>query len=323
MKNISTTKSDIRFSIIVIHRNGEQRLLDFLKHCCEITNPLEDEIIIVDNHSTDNSLKLAKENYHNICIIKNNYNTGYAYACNQGIQHSKGNYILICNNDIILPKKILEQFIIDFNENPQAGLIGGQLLSFDGFPTRSAANVPSFYSELGFKSKRKLDLPTDKPSIVGSVVGACMAIRRIAITEAGLMDEDFFFYYEETEWCMRFAKYGWTVMFDPRIKIPHIGGASTKSISLNAHIEFMRSRLIFWKKSFTPTKIYLLFITNTTKLILSLGFYIPAVILTLGQQPKTLAKLKEKSIILIWLLLGRCQSWGLADKSKIKTTHSS
>ena len=95
-----------RFTIAVIHRNGFERLKSVLDSIlADMTN--NDEVIIVDNNSTDNSIEMIEQShlYKNILIIKNLCNTGYAYACNQAMRKGKGDYFLICNNDIVLPKR--------------------------------------------------------------------------------------------------------------------------------------------------------------------------------------------------------------------------
>lgn len=314
-------KPSKRFSIIVVHRNGNQRLLDFLNSVKLTINIDQDEVIVIDNHSSDDSIENAQSEYPFIKIINNACNTGYAHACNQGIQKSCGEYILICNNDLELSLGILDQFIANFNQNPNAGLIGGQLLASDGSLSRTAGNATTFYSELGFKSKRKPNFDANQPHKVGSVVGACMAIRRETILDAGSLDDDFFFYYEETEWCLRIRRHGWDILFDPRIRIKHTGGASTQSYFKAARIEFFRSRLIYWKKTFPVFNVLILYLFHIPKLAFDSLIYLILTTLTLGKNQKIKYKLTDKSLMLSWVLLGFPKSWGLPDKPSIKKLH--
>ena len=311
-------KPSKRFSIIVVHRNGNQRLLNFLNSVKSAINIDQDEVIVVDNHSSDDSIENAQSKYPFIQVINNSCNTGYAHACNQGIQKSCGEYILICNNDLELSPDILDQFIADFNQNPNAGLIGGQLLASDGSLSRSAGNATTFYTELGFKSKRKPTFVANQPNNVGAVVGACMAIRRKTILDAGSLDDDFFFYYEETEWCLRIRRHGWDVLFDPRIRIIHTGGASTESYFKAARIEFFRSRLLYWKKTLPAFKILILYLFHIPKLVFDSFIYLLLTTLTLGKNKKLKYKLTDKSLMLSWVLLGFPKSWGLPDKPSNK-----
>jgi hypothetical protein len=311
-------KPSKRFSIIVVHRNGAQRLLDFLKSVKLAINIDQDEVIVVDNHSSDDSIENVQSKYPFIQVINNNCNAGYAHACNQGIQKSFGEYILICNNDLELSPNILDQFIADFNQNPNAGLIGGQLLASDDSLSRSAGNATTFYTELGFKSKRKPIFDANQTNKVGAVVGACMAIRRETILDAGSLDDDFFFYYEETEWCVRIRRHGWDVLFDPRIRITHTGGASTQSYFKAARIEFFRSRLLYWKKTLPRFNVLILYLFHIPKLLFDSFIYLILTTLTLGKNKKLKYKLADKSLMLSWVLLGFPKSWGLPDKPSNK-----
>ncbi len=91
-----------------------------------------------------------------------------------------------------------------------------------------------------------------------SIIGACMAARQSTIDTVGMLDPEFFFYYEESEWCYRIRQHGWKVFLDSEIKLTHTGGASTKAVFLGARIEYHRSRLHYWKKVF-PNHYLLLF----------------------------------------------------------------
>jgi len=306
--------SALRFTVVVVHRNGAERLLEVLDSIAAAIDPARDEIIVVDNHSTDDSLAQAAERHPQICIIRNPCNAGYARACNQGIREGRGEYILLCNNDLRLPPHILEQFAADFGDYPHAGLIGGQLLGPDGALSRSAGPASDLFSELGLRSGRRLEFSGDAPIQVGAVVGACMAVRRAAIAQAGALDEDFFFYYEEAEWCVRLARHGWAVMLDPRIRITHVGGASTRPYYYGSRVEFFRSRLLYWHKTLPSPAVWLLFCWRIPRLLLDAVFYLAATLLTLGLSRKLKYKFLDKAIVLAWLVAGRPSGWGLPDK---------
>ena len=121
-----------RFTIAIIHRNGLNRLQKVLNSAIKNANDL-DEILIIDNSSTDKSIKQIEQNkvYKNIIIIKNSCNTGYAYSCNQAMQIGKGECFLLCNNDIELPENCFNDFKKIFIKSPKSGIIGGQLFDFN------------------------------------------------------------------------------------------------------------------------------------------------------------------------------------------------
>jgi len=308
-------KKSKRFTIAVIHRNGFERLRSVLDSILvDITN--NDEVIIVDNNSTDNSIEKIEKNhlYKNILIIKNLCNTGYAYACNQAMCKGKGDYFLICNNDIVLPKKYLDEFEKVFVNTPEAGIVGGQLLDSNKNMVGSYSGAPTFLSELD--SIGRLRSPDRFKTIheVGTLRGACLAVRRIATESVGMMDEDFFFYFEETEWCMRIAKSGWKVLTAPHIKIIHIGGDSTKSAYHGSRIEFFRSRLLFWHKTMPAHLVVILYLWNIPKLVIDGCFYLMITILTFGVNIRMRNKLVDRVVVLTWLLLGKPKKWGLPGK---------
>lgn len=301
-----------RFSIITVHRNGTDRLRTFLKSAALTIDAKRDNITVVDNHSLDNSIEIAEKEFPTVKFIKNNYNMGYAYACNQGIQNSQSEFILICNNDLILPSNILENLEADFKNYSDAGLIGGQLINNHGELSTSAGNATTLFTELGFKKNKRL-YPTQKITEVESIVGACMAVRQAAINNAGMLDPAFFFYYEESEWCHRIRQFGWKIFLDSEIRITHTGGASTKSVFLGTRIEYHRSRLHYWKKIF-PNHYRLLFTWVTLKMMCATIFYGLIFIASLGQAKKIKNKLIEKMAVIAWLCLSKPKHWGLPDK---------
>lgn len=303
-----------RFSIITVHRNGVDRLLKFLKSAALTIDSKRDTIVVVDNHSLDDSIEIAEKEFSYVKFIKNDYNMGYAYACNQGIQNSRSEYVLICNNDLILPTSILEMLEDDFKNYSEAGLIGGQLINNQAELSTSAGNATTLLTEIGFKKNKKMH-PVVKITEVESIVGACMAARRSTIDNAGMLDPEFFFYYEESEWCYRIRQNRWKIYLDSEIKIMHTGGATTKTLYLPSKIEFHRSRIHYWKKIF-PEHYKFLITWTTIKIILGIIFYTTLLVMSLGISQKIKNKLLEKCAISCWLLLGKPKNWGLPDKPK-------
>lgn len=271
----------LRFSIITIHRNGTDRLRAFLKSAQSILDQTRDKIIVVDNHSSDESSRTLSVEFPHVQFILNNHNMGYAYACNQGMRAADSEFVLICNNDIILPANALDLLLEDFAQNPRVGMVGGQLMTADGKKSTSAGKSSTLLTELEISKARKLELTTTH-ALVETLVGAFMAVRRSVLKSAGDLDEGFFFYFEEAEWCIRIRKHGWQILFDKRLEIVHIGGASTQSLFPGARIEYHRSRLHFWKKVF-PSSYYILTTWITLRMILSSLFYLLILTLLLGR----------------------------------------
>ncbi len=306
--------AEVRFSLVIIHRNSWGMLRDALAAARQAVGG-DDEIILVDNGSRDDSIALTRSHFPEVKIIENGCNNGYARACNQGLAQARGEYVVFLNNDVILPDDALERFAEDFAQYPRAALIGGQLVGQDGRPQRSAGMAPHFWSELGLVRLRHPDVSgLATPIEVETLVGACMALRRAAIADVGPLDEDFFFYYEETEWCVRLRRHGWQVLVDPRIRVRHLKGASTRAVRREAQVEVLRSRLLYYRKTLPWALALPLTVWRIVRVIINASSHLILVLLTLGQ----VRSLREKFAIyltqLAWLAAGCPSSWGLPDK---------
>jgi len=300
----------VKFTVIFIHRNGFDRLKQALDSAVNAIGSL-DEIIIVDNASSDSSINQISKIYPTIKVIKNDSNLGYGHAANQGINTGKGKYFLICNNDIVLPKNIFNELEELFLKEPRAGIISGQLINMNREIIRTSSKEPSLFSE--FDGIGRIDHSKDphKISKVGILRGACLGVRKKMIDEIGGYDEDFFFYFEDTEWCIRANNQGWKVYLNPNIKVSHIGGASSNELYSQSRIEFYRSRIIFWKKIFPKHIVISLYVWNIPKLFLDLIFYSLISFITFGKNTRIKKKMIDRGIVLLWLFLGQPESWGL------------
>lgn len=308
--------AEARFSIVIVHRNGETMLLNALDALMRAVGT-DDEVILVDNGSTDASLRRTGVVHPAVRIIANGCNAGFARACNQGLAVARGRYVLFLNNDAFLPAGALDRFAEDFEAYPRAALIGGQLVGAEGVPQRSAGVAPTFLSELGLRRRRQPDVSNaTQPVAVETLVGACMAFRRELATTAGRMDEDFFFYFEETEWCVRLRRQGWQVMVDPRIRVTHLKGASTRAVRRDAQVEMFRSRLLYYWKTMSPLLAAPLTFWRVLRLLVNALSYLLAGMLTLGMVGKVRVRLRSYLTQLVWLFAGCPASWGLPDKCR-------
>jgi len=309
-KNLEMQK---RYTIIFIHRNGFSRLKSSLDSAINVLEA-HDEIIIIDNASSDNSISKISNIYPNIQIIRNKHNAGYGYAANQGMRAGYGKYFLICNNDIILPQNILSAFDDIFTNDPKVGIISGKEVKPNGDSVRTSGKKLNLLTE--FDGINSLNFYSDPTTIseVSILRGACLGVKKEMIEEIGAYDEDFFFYFEDTEWCIRAHKNSWKVILHPKIKIPHIGGSSSSELYSKSRIEFYRSRIIFWKKIFPKSIVVLLYLWNIPKLCLDLIFYSLITLITFGQNTRIRKKMIDRAVVLTWLLLGKPKKWGLPRK---------
>jgi len=303
----------IRFSIIIIHRNNRDILQKAINSFCSCIK--NDELIIVDNNSDDNSIEKIETSL-SFKVIKNKCNAGYGFACNQGMKIANGDYFLLCNNDIELKKDTLDLFESMLIHNPKAGIIGPQMFT----PNKKKLNsystiVPTFLNQLDLIGRPLRNKEIKKISQVSTLRGACLAVNKEMTRDVGMYDESFYFYHEETEWCLRINKTKkWEVMFAPEIEISHIGGSSTNKVFAGSRIEFFRSRILLWKKIFSREAYLFLLCFNALKLFLDFLFYLIMFLLTLGISRVYKRKLIDRVVVISWLAVGRPNSWGLPNK---------
>lgn len=306
---------EIRFSVVIPHRNGKDTLMATLTALMRAIDPGRDEVILVDNGSQDDSPAHAAAAFPRLTILSNACNNGFGRACNQGIARAQGKFLLILNNDALVPPHALDEFAGQFETMFDAALLAPQLIGPDGEPQRSFGLFPDVRSETGIGRKRR---PTsadgDQPWRVETVVGACMAVRREAIDQAGAFDEDFFFYFEETEWCHRLQRYGWGVWLLPNLKVVHGKGVSTRPLRRAAQVEMLRSRLLYYRKVFPPVLAASLSLWRILRLALNTLTATLAVLLSFGLAQGARARWGTYAIQLAWLGVGRPESWGLPDK---------
>lgn len=250
-------------SICVVNWNTRALLADCLRSILADGQEVTFEVIVVDNASHDDSADMVREKFPQVRLITNDRNEGFARANNQAFQLARGRHVLLLNSDTVVLPGALTKLVKYLDEHPQVGVVGPELLNPDGtiqrscwrgFPSLRAAFVDAFYlwrlvphSRL-VRLSELLDSPDDEPIEVDHVLGACMAVRREVINQVGGMDEDFFLFLEETEWCYRIKKAGWKICFLPAAKIIHIGQQSVHQDPQRTLPEKYRNYVRFYRK---------------------------------------------------------------------------
>jgi len=259
--------STLDLSVITVSWNTKNLLRDCLDSIYEQAGNIDFEVIVVDNASVDGSCNMVRDLFPNAVLIANSTNRGYAAALNQGMRIAKGKYFLILNSDIIICDKAVQRTVAYAKEHPEAAVVGCQVWEDQDKVQMTCFKFPSvlnlFLDTFGlnrllpnnrfFGREWMFWWHRDSERQVDVVSGMFMLVRRKAVDEVGLMDEQFFLLFEETDWCYRFAKGGWKMMFWPGAKIIHVhgGSGSRKKASLKMMVQFQKSTLIFFKKHYS------------------------------------------------------------------------
>jgi GT2 family glycosyltransferase len=265
----------IELSVIIANWNTKEYLVRCLRSVLEIEKRDSWEILVIDNGSGDGSGKEVKEVFPSVHLIRNEKNLGFAKAVNQGLEKASGRYVLLLNPDTLVKNGALNVFISFMDSHSEAGAAGAQLLNLDGSRQNSIANFPSLATELFNKSLLRRLFPRrffgkeqhySEPIEVDSVIGACMMVKREAFAQVGMLDEDYFLFLEETDWCYRMKKAGWKIYHVPQVEVYHFQGKSAEKIKKRAKVEYYRSRYHFFKKNRGRLQYVLLLIGLTGRL---------------------------------------------------------
>jgi N-acetylglucosaminyl-diphospho-decaprenol L-rhamnosyltransferase len=226
---------------------------------------LQVETIVVDNGSNDGSVEMVGEHFPDVHLIANEDNRGFSAANNQGIVVAKGRYVLLLNPDTEVVSDALAMLVTFADAHPDVAIVGPQLLNPDGTVQSSRRRLPTLLTAV-FESTwlepwaprhllehyRVSDRPDDMVQDVDWITGAAMLARREAIEEVGLLDEGFFMYSEELDWCRRFREAGWRVVYLPAAQIIHHVGKSSEQVTAARHIHFQTSKVRYFRKHQGP-----------------------------------------------------------------------
>jgi len=251
-------------SIIIVNWNTRDILRGCLRSVYTQTQDIKFEVIVVDNASSDNSAEMVTQEFPQVTLIANAENRGFAKANNQGMRIASGRYVLLVNPDTIVLEGAIQKTVSFADKYSDIGVLGCQVWLNEKDIQQTCFSFPSIFGlimqEAGlrglfpqsrFFSRVKYgwwDRTTQMD--VDVVSGMYMLVRREAIEQVGLMDEDYFVYAEETDWCYRFWKAGWRCVFTPEARIIHLDGGSksTAQISVRMFVQHQKSLLIFYKK---------------------------------------------------------------------------
>jgi hypothetical protein len=276
----------IDLSIVIVSWNVRDLLRRCLQSIFEPSSSTGDDlaasqglglqVIVVDNASNDGSVAMVRDEFPGVHVISNPDNRGFPTANNQGIRVACGRYVLLLNPDTEILGDALKELVAFADQHPDAGVVGPQLLNPDRsvqssrrrFPTLATAFLESTWLQptvdrspsspvrafltAPFRGVLEryyvMDQPEDQIQDVDWITGAAILARRKAIEGVGLMDEGFFMYSEELDWCRRFREAGWRVVYLPTAQIVHHVGKSSEQVVAARHIHFQTSKVRYFRK---------------------------------------------------------------------------
>ena len=258
-------------SIIIVNYN----VRDFLHHALvslrKATKGIRGEIIVVDNASDDGSIEMVRRRFASVHLIANKSNLGFARANNLGLKRARGKFLLLINPDTIVQEDTLRVMLKFFAENPDVGLAGCKILNPDGtfqlacrrsFPRPWAAltkmtGLSALFPRSRFFGKYNLTyLNPDETYELDAVSGSFMMVRREAYEQVGGLDEDFFMYGEDLDWCYRIQQAGWKNYYVHSTQIIHYKGESTKRSDLNEIRTFYHAMHLFVRKHLSGSRMF-------------------------------------------------------------------
>lgn len=266
-------------SIIIVSWNVRELLEACLHAILTHQESLTVEILVIDSHSADGTAEMVRQKFPHVRLTACLENVGFPKGNNIGLAQASGRYLFLLNPDTEIIGSALTTLKNYLDHHPAVGVVGPQLLNSDGsvqssrrrFPTWQTAVFESTwlqpYAPAGLLERfYVLDRPDDQPAEVDWVMGAAMLVRREVVEQVGGMDEGYFMYSEELDWCKRIKAAGWQVVYEPAAQIIHHSGKSSEQASTQRHIHFNRAKLRYFRKHHGPAVAFFL------RLVLLLNF---------------------------------------------------
>ena len=249
-----------RLAIIIVNFNAKQHLEHCLASIASAPPATPHEIVVVDNASTDGSAAAVRARWPAIAVHDVPDNRGFSAANNIGIRATAGELLLLLNNDTIVPPGAVDALVARLDARPDVAAAGPRLVDAAGNPELSFGPMISPLGELRQKVVTRLNARGTPPVVawvrravrreqeVDWVSGACLLVRRRAAEEAGLLDERYFLYTEDVDFCAALRAHGHRILFTPASEVVHLRGRSRATAPAASHAAYRRSHLAFYAK---------------------------------------------------------------------------
>lgn len=257
-------------SVVIVSWQCRQLLDECLESLPGGLDGLATEVFVVDNASTDGTPEMVRTDHPWVELIESGANNGFALSTNLGLARARGQFVLLLNPDTRTPPGSLRAAVEALRARPEAGMLGVKLVRPDGsldhaakrgFPT--PASALAYFTGLARLRPRSPRLAQytaghvdpDQESAVDAVNGAFMLVRREALDVVGPMEEEYWLYMEDLDWCYRFWQLGWPVVYWPGAEVVHVKwGSSTAQRSWPVNLAFHRGMWIFYRRNLRPAR---------------------------------------------------------------------
>ncbi len=305
-------------SIIIVNWNT----CDYLRNCLNSIRQTDEsyvqEVIVVDNASKDGSPEMVEKEFPEVTLIRAEENLGFARANNLAMKRAVGSMFALVNSDVIVHPGCLETLATFLDQHNDIGLVGPRVIGGDGNLQRTCRRQPNIWNTVcrilaldrifpDWSIFSGFEMPhwTHERCMEVEVLSGCFCVvKRKAVDEVGGLDEQFFFYAEDIDWCKRLRDAGWKLKFVPEATATHFGGASTSNAPLRYSIEILRATLKYWRKhhGWTGQMVcYIFMVTHHGFRLMIRGLKRS---LGLGGSADSKYKLQEDMVCLRWLLTG-------------------
>lgn len=255
-------------SVVIVSWNAKAYLEECLQTLLEPPPSRSMEVIVVDNASSDSSPEMVEARFPGVKLIRTGKNLGFAKANNLGIRKSRGKYISLVNSDVKLVPGCLDALADYLDQHPRVGNVGPRVLNPDMTMQSTCRRFPGLWNNFctatglasTFKKSRFLAgehmffFPHDRVMEVDVLVGCFWMLRREAVAQVGALDERFFMYGEDLDWCRRAWNAGWKVVFVPTGKAIHYRGGSSGSQPVHLAVAQQSSVIRYWHKHHGPLR---------------------------------------------------------------------
>ncbi len=257
-------------SVVIVNWNTQNLLRQCLTSIGAGLDPEHQaDVWVVDNNSRDGSADMVQAEFPDVHLLANADNVGFARANNQALKLARGRYLLLLNSDCKVLDGAISALVRFLDTHPQAGIAGCRLLNADGtiqrsawrmFPTLSSVVISGLWLDKlpiirGRLAREERALAqTQTPTSVAHLLGACLMVSRAAMDDAGMLDDTYFMYLEETDWCRRIAALGWSVWYVPERTMIHYGQQSAALAPDKATGDWCRSMCRFYRQTYAPTR---------------------------------------------------------------------